>query len=156
LIPPKNRPCTPFLHIHPYQIEKFLLLQGQLSYQFGDNIYSCDISTCPSPIVIPPLVPHTFWMNDNKEDLILIVHIEPMYKDHGLRASSYENIAGVRRDKYMNIWQAFVFIDDIESYPIFLPLSFVKFLFKIGSLFGRLLGYQREYEEYTTKKDFLF
>ncbi|CAF4404493.1 unnamed protein product, partial [Adineta steineri] len=32
-IPPLKRPCTPYIHIHPYQIEKFILLQGQLSYQ---------------------------------------------------------------------------------------------------------------------------
>ncbi len=146
-----KRPCTPYLHVHPYQVEKFTLLQGQFSYQFGDKLYSCNIHTCPSPIVIPPLVPHTFWMGDNKEDLIIIVHIEPIYKDHGLRAESYENIAGVRRDKYMTLWQAFVFIDDIESYPTFLPLFLVKFIMKIGSLIGQLLGYKIEYEEYTTK-----
>ncbi|CAF1177934.1 unnamed protein product [Adineta steineri] len=149
-IPPLKRPCTPYVHIHPYQIEKFILLQGQLSYQLGDKIYSCNIHTCPSPIIIPPLVPHTFWMNDNKEDLILIVRIEPTYKTHGLRAESFENIVGTRRDEYMNIWQAFVFIDNIESYPVALPLFITKLLIKTGSLIGQLLGYRIEYEEYTT------
>jgi hypothetical protein len=137
--------------MHPYQTEKFILLQGHLSYQLGDKIYSCNIHTCPSPIVISPLIPHTFWMNDDTEDLILIVRVEPIYKDHGLRSASFENIAGVRRDKHMTIWQAFVFLDNIETYPTFLPLFFVKFIFKIGSLMGQLLGYQSEYEEYTTK-----
>ena len=150
-IPPLKRPCTPYLHIHPYQIEKFTVLQGYLAYQLGDKHYSCDIHTCPSPIIIPPNVPHTFWMNDNQEDLIMIVRIEPIYKDHGLRASSYENIAGVRRDKYMTLWQAFVFIDNIEAYPVRLPLLPMKLIFKIGSLIGQLLGYQNEYEEYTTR-----
>jgi hypothetical protein len=146
-----KRLCTPYLHIHPYQIEKFFLLQGQLSYQLGEKLYSCDIHTCPSPIVVLPFVPHTFYMTDNQEDLILIVHNEPVYKDHGLRISSYENIAGVRRDKYMTLWQALVFIDDIESYPIRLPLFWTKLIIKFGALIGQLLGYQTEYEEYTTK-----
>jgi hypothetical protein len=146
-----KRPCTPYVHIHPYQIEKFTLLQGQLSYRLGDEIYSCNIHTCPSPIVVFPCVSHSFWMNDNKEDLIFTVRVEPIYKGHGVRSETFENIAGIRRDKYMNLWQALVLIDDIESYPIFLPLSFVKLLIRIGSLIGQLLGYQNEYEEYTTK-----
>ncbi|CAF3364689.1 unnamed protein product [Rotaria sp. Silwood1] len=148
---PTKRSCTPFLHIHPYQTEIFTILQGHFSYQYGDEIYSCDIHTCPSPIIIHPNIPHTFWMNDNKEDLILIVRIEPTYKDRGLSAKSFENIVGVVRDKYMTIWQAFVFVDNIETYPIFLPFPFVKIIIKIGSLIEQLLGYQTEYEEYTTK-----
>ncbi|CAF3341738.1 unnamed protein product [Rotaria sp. Silwood1] len=148
---PTKRSCTPFLHIHPYQTEIFTILQGHFSYQYGDEIYSCDIHTCPSPIIIHPNIPHTFWMNDNKEDLILIVRIEPTYKDRGLSAKSFENIVGVVRDKYMTIWQAFVFVDNIETYPIFLPLPFVKIIIKIDSLIEQLLGYQTEYEEYTTK-----
>ncbi|CAF3180720.1 unnamed protein product [Rotaria socialis] len=149
-IPPLKRPCTPFLHLHDDQTEKFTILQGQFSYRFGEKIYSCDSRTCPSPIIIPPLVHHTFWMHENKEDLILIIHIEPTSKDHGLRIESFENIVGVNRDKLMNLWQAFVFIDSIETYPVFLPLPFVKVLMKIGSLIGRLLGYQAEYDDYTT------
>ena len=90
-------------------------------------------------------------MGDNKEDLIFIVRTEPVFKDHGLRPSSYENIAGVRRDHYMNLWQAFVLINNIETYPVVLPLSLTKWIFQIGSLLGRLLGYQIEYEEYTTR-----
>lgn len=149
--PPMKRPCTPFLHIHPYQTEKFFLLQGYLSYQMDDKIYSCTIDTCPTPIIIPPNVPHSLWMNDNQEDLIFIVRVEPIYKHHGLQAAGFENVAGVRRDKYMTLWQAFVLIDSIESYPTVLPLTYVKFIVKIGSFIGQILGYQSEYEEYTTK-----
>ncbi|CAF4707465.1 unnamed protein product [Rotaria sp. Silwood1] len=137
---PTNKRTPPKMHIYSH-----------FSYQYGDEIYSCDIHTCPSPIIIHPNIPHTFWMNDNKEDLILIVRIEPTYKDRGLSAKSFENIVGVVRDKYMTIWQAFVFVDNIETYPIFLPLPFVKIIIKIDSLIEQLLGYQTEYEEYTTK-----
>jgi hypothetical protein len=122
-----------------------------LSYQLGNKLYSCDIHTCPSPIVFPALTPHTFWMYDNQEDLILIIHIEPIYKDHGLRAASFENVAGARRDQHMTLWQALVFLDNMATYPIILPLSVIKFIAKIGSLIGQLLGYQKEYDEYTTK-----
>lgn len=150
-IPPLKRICTPFLHVHPHQTEQFFLQQGQLSYQLKDKVYTCDIHTCPSPIVILPSTPHTFWMGDNKEDLIFIVRTEPLYKDHGLRPSSYENIAGARRDHSMNIWQVFVFVHNIETYPVLLPLSLTTWIFRIGSIFGHLLGYQIEYEEYTTR-----
>jgi mannose-6-phosphate isomerase-like protein (cupin superfamily) len=150
-ISPMKRLCTPYLHIHPYQTEKFFVLQGQLSYQLGEKLYSCNNHTCPSPIVIPPSTPHTFWMSDNQEDLIFMVHTEPIYKDHGLRISSYENIAGARRDKYMTLWQALVLIDSVETYPVRLPLFWTKLIIKLGALIGQLLGYQSEYDEYTTK-----
>ena len=148
---PRKRPCTPFLHIHPYQVEKFTVLQGQFAYQYGDKIYSCDVHTCPRPIIIPPLIPHTFWMSDNKEDVIFIVRVEPAYKDRGMRAEALENIVGAQRDKCMNIWQAFVFLDNIETYPIFIPLFVSKLMGRILSFIGQLLGYKLEYEEYTTK-----
>lgn len=146
-----KRLCTPYLHVHPNQIEKFILLQGQLSYQLGDTIHTCNVRTCPTPIVIAPSVVHTLWMSDNQEDLIVIVRIEPTYKTHGLRASSFENVAGVRRDRYMTLWQALVFVNNNESYPILLPLWLTKWIFRIGSFVGQVLGYQVEYEEYTTR-----
>lgn len=89
-------------------------------------------------------------MNDNKEDLIVIVRVEPARKDRGLTATTFENIVGTTRDKHMNLWQAFVFIDHIETYPIALPLHVTKLIFRMGSVIGRLLGYQVEYEAYTT------
>ncbi|CAF1311450.1 unnamed protein product [Adineta ricciae] len=150
-IPPLKRPCTPYVHVHPYQMETFVLLQGHLSYRLDTKNYSCDVHTCPVPIVIRPLVSHTFWMNDNKEDLVLIVRIEPAYRTRGLRAESFENIVGSRRDNALNIWQAFVFIENIETYPVFLPLFFSKLFIKTGSFIGHLLGYQTEYDEYTTR-----
>ncbi|CAF0971358.1 unnamed protein product [Rotaria sordida] len=71
--------------------------------------------------------------------------------NHDLRVELLENIVGVRSDKYMTIWQAFVFFDNIETYPVSLLLSFIKILIKIDALIDQLLGYQIEYEEYTTK-----
>ncbi len=44
-LPPMQRSCTPPLHIHLDQTEFFTLLQGQLVYQLGDKVYSCDIHT---------------------------------------------------------------------------------------------------------------
>ncbi|CAF0970681.1 unnamed protein product [Rotaria sordida] len=71
--------------------------------------------------------------------------------NHDLRVELLENIVGVRSDKYMTIWQALVFVDNIETYPVSLLLSFIKILIKIDALIDQLLGYQIEYEEYTTK-----
>lgn len=150
-IPPLKRLCTPYLHVHPHQKESFTLLQGQLGYQLGDRINSCDIRTCPSPIVVQPLVVHSFWMTDDREDLILTVRIEPTYEDHGLSASAFENIVGVRRDNLMSLWQALLFIDYIETYPVSLPLSWTKWIVRCGSWIGYLLGYQMKYDEYTTR-----
>ena len=90
-------------------------------------------------------------MTDNREDLILTVRIEPTYEDRGLSASAFENIVGVRRDNLMSLWQALLFIDYIETYPISLPLSCTKWIVRWGSWIGYLLGYQMQYDEYTTR-----
>lgn len=150
-VPPRQRPCTPYTHVHIDQTEKFTLLQGRLAYQQGDTIHSCDVHTCPSPLIIPPFVAHTYWMADNQEDLIFIVRVEPAYETHGFRAEAIENIVGARRDGHMTLWQALVFIDNIESFPTSLPLFLTRLLFRIGSLVGRLFGYRTEYDAYTTR-----
>jgi hypothetical protein len=67
-----------------------------------------------------------------------------------LRIESFENIIGVRRDKHMSLWQVLVFVDNIQTYPTFLPLPLMRTVIKIASLIGQLLGYQINYEEYTT------
>ncbi len=94
-ISPMQRPCTPPVHLHLHQTEYFTLLQGQVTYQLGNKVYSCDIHTCPRPLIIPPLLPHTFWMNDNKEDLIVLIRVEPSNQYHGIRQGFFENYAGV-------------------------------------------------------------
>ncbi len=145
-----ERSCTPTLHVHVNQTEFFTLLQGQLGYQLGDQVYSCDIHTCPRPLIIPPLVPHTFWMNDKKEDLIVIVRLQPANKYNGLRQGFFENLAGVVRDEYASILQLFLILENAQTYPASLPLFLAKIIVKTGALIGHLLGYKIEYEEYTT------
>ncbi|CAF4062112.1 unnamed protein product [Adineta steineri] len=147
---PTKRPCTPVLHIHLNQIEFFTLLQGQLAYQLDDKVYSCNIHTCPQPLVVPPLVPHTFWMDDNKQDLIVRVRVESIKKDSGVRQGFFENLAGLLRDRHLSIWQIFVLFENAQTYPATLPLPLVKLMFKIGAPIGQLLGYKIEYKEYTT------
>ncbi len=148
-----QRPCTPILHMHLHQTEVFTLLQGQLAYQLDDKVYSCDIHTCPRPLIVPPRVPHTFWMHDNKEDLIVVVRLEPANKYNGLRQGFFENFAGTFRDGHFSIWQIFVIFENAQTYPATLPLPLLKIMFRIGSFIGQLLGYQTEYEEYTTLAD---
>jgi hypothetical protein len=128
----------------------FTLLQGQLGYQLGDKTYSCDIYTCPRPLILPPLVPHTFWMDDNKEDLILRARLEPSDMYSGIRKGFFENFAGMLRDQHISIFQIFLFFENSQTYPASLPLPLAKIMVKIGALIGQLLGYKIEYKEYTT------
>jgi hypothetical protein len=37
-------------------------------------------------------------MYDNKEDLIVLVQVEPVYKFNGIRKAVFENFGGVLRD----------------------------------------------------------
>lgn len=90
-------------------------------------------------------------MDDNKEDLVLFVRVDPIFNGRGLSAAAFENVAGTRRDDLMNLWQALLFIDRIETYPSALPLFFSQVLTKIGSMIASILGYHSEYDEYTTR-----
>jgi hypothetical protein len=152
-MPPIQRLCTPALHIHLNQTEYFTLLQGQLGYQLGDKVYSCDIHTCPRPLIISPLVPHTFWTSDNKEDLIVRVRVEPANKYSGIRQEFFENLAGVIRDQHTSIFQMLLLLEQAKTYPASLPLPLAKLMVKICAFIGQLIGYKIEYEEYTTIAD---
>ena len=152
-VPPLERPCTPPFHLHQSQSELFTLIQGQISYQLDDQTYTCDVHTCPQPIIVRPLVSHTLWMSDNKEDLIVRVRIDTYSKSRGMRREFFENLYGVSRDQQVSIFQIFVLFDEALTYPASLPFSFAKTMVKIGAIIGRLLGYQGEYDEYTTVTD---
>ncbi|CAF0944034.1 unnamed protein product [Adineta steineri] len=152
-ISPLERPCTPPIHIHLNQTEYFTLIQGHLGYQLNDKIYSCNIHTCPKPLIIPPRIPHTFWMNDNKEDLVVLIRAEPANRFNGLRQEFFENLAGVLRDDSISIWQIFVLFENAQTYPASLPLPIMKIIVKVGAIIGRILGFKQQYEEYTTTTD---
>lgn len=149
-VPPSERPCTPPLHIHLNQTERFIVLQGQIGYQLGDEIYSCNVETCPRPLVIPPGLKHTFWMDDNKEDLIVRIELEPTDPDYGIRRAFFENFGGLNRDDQVDIFQIFVLFDQAQVYPGAIPLPLAQILFKLGAYLGRALGYKSHYDEYTT------
>ena len=152
-VSPAQRSCTPPPHLHLYQTELFTVLRGQIRYQLGDKINSCDIRTCPRPLVIPPLTPHTFWMDDDKEDLVIRIRAEPCNMYNGACQKFFENYVGIFRDQHTSIWQIFVLFDYAQTYQTSLPLPLSKIIVKTGALIGQLLGYKVEYEEYTTTAD---
>jgi hypothetical protein len=92
-------------------------------------------------------------MHNNKEDLIVRVHLEPSNKYSGLRQGFFENFAGVFRDQHASIWQIFLLFENAQTYPASLPLPLAKIIVKKGALIGQLLGYKIEYDEYTTIVD---
>ncbi|UJR13213.1 hypothetical protein I4U23_000235 [Adineta vaga] len=149
-ISPLERPCTPPMHVHLTQTEYFTLVQGHLGYQLDDKIYSCDIHTCPKPLIVLPRTPHTFWMDDNKENLIVRIRIEPASRDYGIQQEFFENFAGVSRDGYKSIWQIFVLFNNAQTYPAAIPLPLAKIIVEIGAFIGQVLGFKEQYEEYTT------
>ena len=118
-IPPRKRPCTPLLHIHLYQRELFTVHQGSLwlSVRWADLFLRCPIRVLRL-FTLNRWPPHTFWMADNQEDLVLTIRVEPIFGDIGLSRKSFENIIGTQRDKLMSFWQALVFLDNIQTYPI--------------------------------------
>ena len=133
-----------------FALHLFTVIKGHLGYQLGDQVYTCDVHTCPKPLIVSSRVPHTFWMADNNEDLVVRVLVEKLTATSGMRRAFFENFFGVFRDQQASILQIFVLFDDAYTYPASLPLPLAKILVRIGAVIGRLFGYEREYEEYTT------
>jgi len=104
-------------------------------------------------LIIPPGVKHSFWMSDNKEDLILMVQLEPIDSYYGVRRAFFENFGGVVRDRRDDIFQIFVIFDQAQVYPAVMPIPLARIVFKLGAFIGRILGYQSEYDEYTTSNN---
>ena len=119
---------------HVHRLYTYILIKQSLSLsgkvesaiKMVTRFKSCDVNTCPSPIIVPPHVPHTFWLDDNKEDLVVIIRLEPIMKNCGMREAFFENWAGVSRDQQTSIFQLFLLLDNARTYPALSPLILSK------------------------------
>ena len=95
-------------------------------------------------------MPHTLWMDDNREDLIILIRVYLSNNFGGVQRGFFENYAGILRDQHTSIWQMLLLFENAQAYPVSLPLSLAKIMVKTGAFIGQLLGYRAQYEAYTT------
>jgi mannose-6-phosphate isomerase-like protein (cupin superfamily) len=60
-------------HVHPYQAERFEILEGELGLRLGDQ----ELVAGPGDVaVVPPRTPHRFW-NAGSKDVRFLCEIRP-------------------------------------------------------------------------------
>lgn len=79
-----------------------------------------------------------------------MIQLEPIDSYYGIRRAFFENFEGIVRDQRDDVFQIFVLFDRAQVYPAVMPIPLARIVFKLGAFIGRILGYQSEYEEYTT------
>ncbi|CAF1132620.1 unnamed protein product [Adineta ricciae] len=144
---PLKRPCTPPIHYHLKQDEKFDIKQGRLGYILNGMNGTKETN---ESLFIPKSACHTFW-SAGDDDLVVYI---TLYNDHGMvpgrSADSYfENINGVRRDSPSLIATLQVQIGH-DIYRCDLPRLFNSMFSKLFQIVALALGYQIQYVEYTT------
>lgn len=144
---PLKRPCTPPVHYHLKQDEKFDVEKGTLGYILNEMNGTIEAH---GHLFIPKGSCHTFWSAGNED---LIVNIT-LYNDEGMipgrSADSYfENINGVRRDSPSLIATLQVQMGH-DIYRCDLPRLFNTMFSKVFQVIALALGYQIQYTEYTT------
>jgi hypothetical protein len=144
---PLKRPCTPPVHYHLKQNERFDVKKGTLGYILNGTNGTREMNEY---LFIPKGVCHTFW-SAGKDDLIVDI---TLYNDQGMipgrSADSYfENINGVRRDSPSFIATLQVQIGH-DIYRCDIPRLFNSMFSKTFQMIALALGYQIQYAEYTT------
>ena len=146
-VDPLKRPCTPPVHYHLKQDERFDVEQGTLGYILNEVNGTIEIH---EHLFIPKGSCHTFW-SAGIDDLIVNI---TLYNDEGMvpgrSADSYfENINGVRRDSPSLIATLQVQIGH-DIYRCDMPQIFNSLFSKIFQAIALALGYPIQYVEYTT------
>jgi hypothetical protein len=144
---PLTRLCTPPVHYHLEQDERFDVEKGTLGYILNDMNGTIETNEY---LFISKGSCHTFWSAGNDD---LIVNIT-LYNDQGMipgrSADSYfENINGVRRDSPSFIATLQVQIGH-DIYRCDVPRLFNSMFSKAFQVIALALGYQIQYVEYTT------
>ena len=144
---PLKRPCTPPVHYHLKQDERFDVEKGTLGYILDD--INGTIETHGYLFILQGSC-HTFWSAGNED---LIVNIT-LYNNAGMipgrSADSYfENINGVRRDSPSLIATILVQMGH-DIYRCDIPRLFNSIFSQVFQVIAQGLGYQIQYVEYTT------
>ena len=144
---PLKRPCTPPVHYHLKQDERFDVEKGTLGYLLNDMNGTIETH---GYLFVPKGACHTFW---SAGDTDLVVNIT-LHNDEGMipgrSADSYfENINGVRRDSPSLIATLQVQIGH-DIYRCDMPRLFNSLFSQAFQIIALALGYPIQYSEYTT------
>ncbi len=129
-------------HVHPYQTERFEVLDGQLGLRLGDH----DLIAGPGDVAtVEPGTPHRFW-NAGQDEARFLCEIRPALEFESLIETMFTLAAeGKTNRKGMpNLLRLAVVARshfDTVRLP-FPPAALQRAALAIGAPLGRMLGYQ--------------
>jgi quercetin dioxygenase-like cupin family protein len=136
-------------HVHPSQVESFVVLAGMYGYQIGDQR---GVARPGDTLVCPVGVSHSQW---NAGDGTLRI-----YYEHRPALTSaeifFETQFGLSRDGKLspkgdiNLLQGAVLLREVGDFirPSSPPNAVQNALFPVLAVFGRMRGYRARYEKY--------
>jgi quercetin dioxygenase-like cupin family protein len=145
----KPGPYVVRAHIHPSQVESFVVLEGTYGYRIGDR---SEVAKAGDTLVCPVGVSHSQW---NAGSGIL-----RLYYEHRPALTSaeifFETQFGLSRDGKLsptgeiNLLQGTVLLQEVGDFirPSWPPMAVQATLFPVLATLGRLRGYRARYPKY--------
>lgn len=128
-------------HFHPFQIETFQVLSGELNLKKGNE--HLILTPSSNKIVVDKFVLHGFWNELEIETSFRAEIHNPKNIEKGLRLTyelSKEGKINKNNIPY-NPFYTFILMDYFDSYFGVVPWRFQRFLFRTGSFFSKVFGY---------------
>ena len=129
-------------HVHPYQTERFEVLEGELGLRVGDR----ELWAGPGDVAtVQPGMPHRFW-NAGEGEARFLCEVRPALEFESLietmftlAAEGKTNRKGMPNPLRLAVIARSHF--DTVRLP-FPPVRFQRAALAIGAVFGRLIGYR--------------
>jgi quercetin dioxygenase-like cupin family protein len=133
-------------HVHPHQIERFEVIQGQVGLQVGRD----ELIAAPGDVaVVPAGTPHRFW-NAGREEARFLCEVRPALQFEslietmfGLAAEGKTNRKGMPNPLRLAVIAKAHF--DTVRLP-FPPVALQRLGLALAAPFGRALGYEATLE----------
>jgi mannose-6-phosphate isomerase-like protein (cupin superfamily) len=132
------------LHLHPFQEERFEVMQGTCGFQIGRK----QVQLGPGEtIVVPAGQPHTFW-NAGPDEMRVIFKFRPALPSTERFYEFYFGLARAGKagkDGLPSIWQMALQVDEFADHVRLArpPWWLQRLIFTLLRPLARLLGYQR-------------
>ncbi|MEO1260760.1 MAG: cupin domain-containing protein [Bacteroidota bacterium] len=129
-------------HFHPFQIETFEVISGELNLTVGNQHYV--LRPGSGKKVVDKFVLHSFW-NDTNEPVKFVAEIYPPKNiEKGLRLTYQLSQQGKisKRNIPYNPFYTLILMDYFDAYFSFIPWKFQRAMFKLGAKVAHLFGYK--------------
>ncbi|WP_298900384.1 cupin domain-containing protein [uncultured Psychroserpens sp.] len=130
-------------HRHPFQVETFQVLTGELHLTKGDEYFV--LKPGSNKVIVDKLMLHSFWNELDTETSFRAEIFNPRHIEKGLRLTyklSQEGKISKNNIPY-NPFYTFILMDYFDSYFRIVPWRLQRFMFKAGSLLSQLFGYPK-------------